>query len=236
VWPCWKVVPSAGRPEEGGRHLLGGQGGGQGQIAAGQALGQAEEVGRHPLALAGEQTAGLAEADGHLVGDQQGAVAAGDLPQPAQVALGMDDDARGALHQGLDDDRRHLAGVGPQDPIDLRQAGDPALGPLQPQGTAVAVRARRPQRGEQQGGEHRVEPIDAADADVADRVAMIRRVQGQEPGAPRLGVVLLPPVLERHLEGDLDGRRPVVGEEDAGQALGCAFHQAPVPVRWRPGG
>src|SRR5204862_4367263 len=64
--------------------LLRRQGGGQRQVAAGDALGQAEQVGRDVLLLAGEHRAGAAEAGGHLVEDEQDVVAVAELADAAQ--------------------------------------------------------------------------------------------------------------------------------------------------------
>ena len=60
-----------GRAEEALVDPLGRQGRGQRHVAAGQPLGEAEEVRRDPLLLAGEHRPGAAEAGRHLVADQQ---------------------------------------------------------------------------------------------------------------------------------------------------------------------
>ena len=138
-----------------------------------------------PFLLAGEERPGPAEADGHLVGDQQRVVPAGQLAEPAQIALGMDDHPRRPLHQRLDDDGGDLAGMAPQEPLDLAQAGDRAGRPRQAERAAVAVRARRAEGREQQRAEHRVEPLDAADADVAERVAVVGVRRGRGTGSAR---------------------------------------------------
>ena len=90
-------------------HALGGQRGRERQVAAGDALGEAEEVGRDAFVLAGEHPPRAAEAGGHLVEDQQHAVAVAELADLAQVALGMDQDAGGALHERLHDHGGDLA-------------------------------------------------------------------------------------------------------------------------------
>ena len=63
-----------GRAEEALVDPLGGQRRGQRQVAAGQALGEAQQVRRDALLLAGEHRPGAAEAGRHLVADQQHAV------------------------------------------------------------------------------------------------------------------------------------------------------------------
>ena len=77
---------------------------------------------------------------------------------------------------------------------------------------------------EQQRAVELVEEVDAADRDRADRVAVVGLAQADELGAPRLAAALLP-VLEGHLERDLDGGRAVVGVEDAAQPGRARSHQ-----------
>ena len=60
-----------GGAEEALVDALGGERRGERQVAAGEALAEAEEVGRDPLLLAGEHRPGAAEAGRDLVGDQQ---------------------------------------------------------------------------------------------------------------------------------------------------------------------
>ena len=62
----------------------------QRHVAAGQPLGEAEQVGRDPLLLAGEHRPGAAEAGRHLVADQQHAVPVAELAHRAQVAGRVD--------------------------------------------------------------------------------------------------------------------------------------------------
>src|SRR5438874_43748 len=67
---------------------------------------------------------------------------------------------------------------------------------------------------EQQRLEHRMESRYAADADAAERVAMIRVGEGQVLGSSWLGTIALPPELKRHLQRHFDRRSAVVREED----------------------
>ncbi len=59
-----------------------------GQVAAGEALAQAEQVGADAAPLAGEQPAGAAEAGGHLVGDEQHAGPAAGVGQAGHLGRG----------------------------------------------------------------------------------------------------------------------------------------------------
>ena len=83
------------------------------------------------------------------------------------------------------------------------------------------------QRVEEQGAVERVEEVDPADRDGADRVAVVRHPQGHEA---RAFFAPLTPELERNLEGDLGGgawRRgfrceglPEGGEQDGINRIG----------------
>ena len=66
--------------------LVGGQRGRQRQVAAGEPFGQAQQVGRDLFVLAGEHPSRAAEADRHLVGDQQHVVPPRQLADAAQEA------------------------------------------------------------------------------------------------------------------------------------------------------
>jgi hypothetical protein len=99
-------------------HRLRGERGGERQVTAGNSLGQAHQVGRHSLVLGGEHSSGAPEPSGHLVEDEQRLVAIAQLAYRTQVALGMDQHARGALHQGLHDHGRQLAAVPDQQTLE----------------------------------------------------------------------------------------------------------------------
>jgi hypothetical protein len=195
--------------EEGLIDGLGGQRGGQREIAARDALGQAQQVGRDVLLLAGEHGSRAPEPDRHLVADEQHAELVAQLAHRSQVAPRVHEDAGGPLHQGLDDDSRHAARVRFQEPAHVRGI----------------ARLRLPGV-EEQRAERRVEEVDAAHRDRADGVAVVGVAQADEAGPLRLAAVL--PVLERDLDGHFGRRRAVVRVEDAlkprgrqlGQALG----------------
>ena len=84
--------------------FVGRERGGHRQIAAGQPLAKTEQIGHHVFVLAGEHRARAAEADGHLVGDQEHVVAARQFSQTPQVAGRMHDHAGRSLHERLDHD------------------------------------------------------------------------------------------------------------------------------------
>ena len=190
-----------GRPEEPGIHALGGHRGRQWHIAAGQPLPEAEEVGRDTLLLAGKHRAGAPEPGRDLVADQEDVVAVTELAHLAQVARRLHPDARGALDERLHDHRRHL----------LRVEVEHALELLSVAGVDAMCL-------EEERRIHRVEEIDPADGDRAERVAVVRVAKRDERGPPRVLAAALLPVLERHLQRDLGGRRARVGVEDAVQS------------------
>ena len=101
--------------------LVGRQRGGQRQVAAGQALGQAQQVGRHSFLFAGEHRAGAAEADRHFVGNQQHVVPPGQLAHAAQIAARVHEHAGRRLHQRLDHDGRDPLVMLGQNPLHRRQ-------------------------------------------------------------------------------------------------------------------
>ena len=111
VWPWKNVRNCSKRAEEALVDALGRERRGERQVAAGQPLGEAHEVGRDALLLAGEHRARAAEAGRDLVADEEDAELVAQLADGAQVAVGVDVDAGRALHERLDDDRRDAVAV-----------------------------------------------------------------------------------------------------------------------------
>ena len=91
--------------------LLGRERGRERQVAACEPLGEAEQVGRDALVLAREHPARAAEAGGHLVEDQEHAVAVAELADRAQVARRVNEHPGRALDERLHDHGRDLAAV-----------------------------------------------------------------------------------------------------------------------------
>ena len=158
--------------EEGLVHAAAGHGGGHGQVAAGEALADADDVGADAGLLDGEQRARAAEAGGDLVAHQEhvGTPARGghrgELGRLVQVH------AVGALHQWLEDDRGH--------PV-------PVLGEERLEGLDGTRRAeaRRAEHGEAERVEHVGAEAAVADGDPAHGVAVVRRAEGHVGGAAR---------------------------------------------------
>src|SRR5439155_7364587 len=93
------------RREEGLEHLLGGEGRRQRQVAAADSLSEAHEVGRYAGMLAGEHPARASEARRYLVGDEEGALAARELAERAEIRGRMDPHPGSTRDQWLQDDR-----------------------------------------------------------------------------------------------------------------------------------
>jgi hypothetical protein len=196
--------------------LLPADGRGQRQEAAGQALGQTDEIGRHAGLEAGEGGARAAEAGHHLVEDEQDAGSLEAIGDGADEVGPAQAHAAGTLDQRLHDERDAVAAM----------AGDPAIEHGEADrlflfGFGIAVprlRIRQQVDGEQKIVEGLVEAGAAAGRHGAEGIAVIAALEGQEAVAPRLALVA--PVLIGELEGHLDAGRAVVGVEDALQSRG----------------
>ena len=148
--------PSSGSPRKPSYTLLGRQRRRERQVAAGEPLAEAEEVGADALLLAGEHRAGAPKAGCDLVGDQKDAVRLGELANTPQKAGRLDTDARCALDERLDDHRGDLVAVEVEEALEpARVAGVDAVGL------------------EEQRAEGAVEGVDAANRHRADRVAVV---------------------------------------------------------------
>ena len=192
------------------------------EVARGEALAQAQQIGAEVALLRREQRAGASEAGGDLVADQQHVVGAARGAEPREPVVVGELHARRGLHRRLDDHGRELR----------RVLGD------QPDRLVEAVRVV--ERGRAHDGEaQRVEHVGAeavvADRERADRVAVVGAAEREERRAA--GDAAVVPVLERDLERLLDRRRAVARVEevrivdghDAGQRLRQLDHD-PVAV------
>ena len=92
------------------------------QVAAGNALRQAQEVRRDAGLLVGEERAGAPEAGHDLVGDEVHLVAVAQRARAAQVLGVVHRHAGRALHQRLDDQRRGFAVVPLEMPLQVLRA------------------------------------------------------------------------------------------------------------------
>ena len=95
----------------GGHHAGRHQGRRQRQHAAGQGLGRADQVGRDAGGLVRPEPARSTAAGHNFVGNPKHAMAPGRRGQRRQLGGRVHPHPAGALHQRLDNDRRHLAGA-----------------------------------------------------------------------------------------------------------------------------
>ena len=123
---------------------VGGQHHGQRQVAAGEALGQAQVVRPDAGLLAGEHRAGAPEADGDLVGDEMHAVTVAGFAQQFEVHRVVHAHAAGALHQRLDDDRRDVVVILREGGFHVREHAACVLGGASRRARAGRHRARAP--------------------------------------------------------------------------------------------
>ena len=114
----------------------------------------------------------------------------------------MHDHPRRPLHQRLDHHCRDLPPMRLQSARHFVQAGHRAAGTGESERASVTMWARSTQSREEQRAERGVKPLDASHAHIPQRVSVIGVTERQEERPLRLGLGLLPPVLERHLERD----------------------------------
>jgi hypothetical protein len=139
-----------------------------------------------------------------------------ETPHRGEPAGRLRDHAGRGLHQRLHDDGRDRLAVLAQRLGQRFEARAPAVRLVQAVGAERAVGRRDLEAVEEERPVGVVKEPDAAHRDRPERVTVIGVREVDEAGAPRLAPEL--PVLERDLEGDLDGRAAGVGVEDAGEA------------------
>ena len=182
--------------------------------SAGQAFGQAQDIGHHARLIAGEQRAGATPAGHDFVGDEQHTMRAANRRHLTQNFCRIKQHTPCAEHQRLDDQR---GGAG-------RAAGNFKRGQ---RGIAVAGGKCAGKRDhadiEQQRRIGRVEQPTRADRHRADRIAVIAVFHHQDAGAPGSGMRMK---AERHFQRDFDRGRSAVGKEHPGQVGGHQCAQA----------
>ncbi len=129
-------------PEKRVVDLVGGERGGDRQVPAGQPLGEAQKIRRHPFALAREQRARAAEAGGHLVENQQRAVLAARRGRAREKSLRQHEHAGRRLHARLEDHGAHAPARARQRLLELVGAVDRAVARRLADRTPIAVRRR----------------------------------------------------------------------------------------------
>ena len=182
--------------------------------AGGDALGEAEQVGDHAIALGGKGVAEAAEAGDDLVEDQQNAVTVADGAQPLQITFGrrqhagraghrLDDhggDRRGAVQR---DDAFELVG---EMPAPFRLALGKGL-------MLAAIGCRQMIDAGQQRAEEFAVVDNAADRNAAEADAVIAALAADQPRARALAADVV--ISERDLERGVDRFRARIAEEHA---------------------
>ena len=212
---------------------LRGQGRRHGQVSTGQSLGQGQQVRHHTLMLGGEGMeavsaprahAGAPEAGHHLVGNEQGPMASGDLGHACQPSLGVGDHPGRTLHPRLDDQTREWPGAGAGLIKHLLHAGHAfplatpvrsgigTLGSGSIERTPVAPGRGNRLGGKQQGRPGPVEQVDLPHADGSNRVAMIGTLHRHEARFANQPTAAC--VLGSQLECRLHRRGAIVRIED----------------------
>ncbi|MCY1356155.1 hypothetical protein D9M69_425970 [compost metagenome] len=194
------------------------------QVAAGQGLGQHQEVRGDAGLLAGEHGPGAAEAYGDLVVDQVHAVAVAGIAQQLEVHRVVHAHAAGALDQRLDYHRRDLLVVLGQGAFHMGEHGAGVFLPAHALGAQVAVRAGHLEGVQQQRLVGFGEQCDVAHRHRRHRLAVVAVGQGDE--ALLAFQALVAPEVVAHLQRHFDAGRAVVGIEHPVQALGRDLHQA----------
>ena len=206
--------------EEGLVHGVGGQHRGQGQVAAGDALGEAEKIGAHRFAvhrglLVGEEGPAAAEAHGDLVADEVHAVAVAGLSRQGQVERIVHGHAGGALDQGLDDEGGDVAVVGLQMGFQGRGGAPGHVGGGLAVPRQAGIGGGQHGGGADQGGVGILEQGHVGDRQGAHGLSVVAAFEAKEIGLLRPARVA--PVVVRHLQGDLGGRGAVGGVEGVAQ-------------------
>ena len=102
---------TGGAVADGGGDVAASNGGGEGEVAAGEAFAQSEDVGHHISVFEREQFAGAAEAGGDFVENQQHTVLIAQAAGTAQVFGVIEIHAARALHDGFEDQRGEVVGL-----------------------------------------------------------------------------------------------------------------------------
>ena len=186
------VECAVGRAKECLVHLAGGERGGEWQVAAGESLGEAEEIRNHTFFLAGKHGSGAAEAGHDFIEDQLNAMHVAPCAQLCQHADWPWSHFVDALDERLDHHGRNLAQFA------VWQAAQSFERIHMPHGVAVAFEALE-------------KPVHAAQRCRAERVAVIAVGKGDEVFSLCLTALLT--VLQRKFQRALDSGRAIVGVE-----------------------
>src|SRR5690606_12293716 len=193
------------------------------QVAAGERLGQDEEVRGDAGLLTGEHRSGAAEADGDLVVDQMHAMAVTGFAQQRQVHRVVHAHAAGPLDQRLDDHGRHFVGVLGQRLFHVREHGPRVRFPAHALGAQVTVGAGHLDGVEQERLVGIGEQGHVAYRHGRHGFAVV--AVGERHEALLLRLAAVDPVVMAHLQRHLDAGGTVVGVEHLVQTVRGDLHQ-----------
>ena len=186
---------------EGGEDIIGGQRRGQRQGAAGQGLGQGQDIGLHVRQLPGQHGAEPPEAGEDFIEHQQDAMGVAQAAQAGKHVGGVEFHAARPLDDGLNNHGGDGAGLGGQQGVQRRLR-----------------RVVAGQVGDQLARDHALEGGVEAVHGIAQRhgregIAVIAAAEAEELLATRLALVV--PVLGGDLQRDLDRDGPRFRKERA---------------------
>lgn len=207
--------------DEGVVDFLSAESGSDGEVAAGEAFRDAEDVGVDLFLFAGEEGACSAEPDGDFIGDEWDTVARGEFADAAEITGGMNEETSGPLDEGFDEKAGDPGVVFLESTLEFGFAMfEPGCGGVSGR-NAIGNGGRDFERLEEEGFVSVMKEGDAADADGAEGVAVISTGETDEE-ISRFGLRLLPVVLVDDFEGSFDGGGSAVRVEDPGESGGGA--------------
>ena len=156
---------------------------------------------------------------------------AAEVGDPGQMSLRGDDDPRGALDPGLDDHGGDLSAALVEQTLQGPDAGEAASALRRAEPAAPGMGVGEPQRLEHGRLVGLAEGSLPSQRGGAEGVAVVGHLHHREAAA--LGPAGVDPVLERHLEGRLDGAGAVGAVEEAGKPPGDVGGE---PLRQLEGG
>ncbi len=183
----------------------------QRQVAAADALREAEEVRPHAGLLAGEEGAGASAADRDLVEDQVHAVAVAQRAHQLEVERIVHRHAGGALHQRLDDEGGDVVGALGEQGLQVGGGAAPHVLGVFALARVTRVGRGHHARGAQQRAVGVLEQGHVGDGQRADGLAVVAALQADEFALVVLAAVA--PGVKAHLERDLHRRGAVGGVE-----------------------
>ena len=203
-------LPFGKLAEEGRVDLLGRQRRGQREVARGQALREAQEVGHDAFQVGDREGTDATEAGENFVQDQVHAMTAAQGGDRLHEPGGLLHHAGGTLHARLQDDAGSRGGIADQEGLERGQRGG-GVGTRDLTGALGVHRGGERLGGEEPGVETTMEFRAATHGHRAERVAVVSAFHRDDPALGFLPDEL--PILERQLQRDLDGVAAVVREE-----------------------